>query len=188
MFDSSQGLCQNEKDLDVFFPNDDGVYEPKVLRYAKFICMGCPIRTECREEGLKMLNEVGVWGGLTERERRRVAKGTNKVVPGTLAHEMAKVTNRERSLMAAKENMAIYVQGLEAQGHNMPEEFRRIVEARINNPTLSLLEIGDLLGTTKDRVAGRLRRLKESVLSGKKLDWEANVGKKYKTSKKDVLN
>jgi WhiB family redox-sensing transcriptional regulator len=174
MFDSSQGLCQNEKDLNVFFPNDDGVYEPKVLRYAKSICMACPIKMECRDQGLKMLDDVGVWGGLTERERRRVVKGTHRVAPGSFAHEMARVTNRERSLMAASENMSIYVEGLRAQGETMPEEFRQVVEARINNPTLSLLEIGQLLGLTKDRVAGRLRRLKESVLSGKKLDWDAS--------------
>ena len=178
MFDMSQGVCQDEKDLDVFFPNDDGVYEPKVLRYAKFICMGCPIRTECREEGLKMLDEVGVWGGLTERERRRVVRGTNKVVPGTLAHQMAKATNRERALMASRENMSIYIQGLETQGKGMPEDFRRVIEARVNNPEMSLAELGDLLGITKDGVAGRLRRLKESVTSGKKLDWSANIGKK----------
>lgn len=188
MFDSSQGVCQDEKDLDVFFPNDDGVYEPKVLRYAKFVCMGCPIRTECREEGLKMLDEVGVWGGLTERERRRVARGTDKARPGTYAHSLAKEANKERSKMAVDANMSYYVQGLEQQGSTMPAEFRRVVEARIANPDLSLAELGQLLGMTKDGVVGRLRRLKESVVSGKKLSWESKKGIKLGPRKKDVLS
>lgn len=172
MFDMSQGVCQDEKDLDVFFPNDDGVYEPKVLRYAKFVCMGCPIRMECREEGLKMLDEVGVWGGLTEKERRRVVKGTNKHRPGTYAHALAKEANKERSKMATDTNLPFYIQGLEQQGSAMPAEFRRVIEARIANPDLSFAELGALLGMTKDGVVGKLRRLKESVISGRKLSWE----------------
>jgi WhiB family redox-sensing transcriptional regulator len=187
MFDSSQGVCQDEKDLDVFFPNDDGVYEPKVLRYAKFVCMGCPIRTECREEGLKMLDEVGVWGGLTERERRRVARGTDKVRPSEFAHALAKEANSRRARMASDSNIPFYIQGLEQQGKGMPVEFRRVLEARIANPDLSLAQLGQLLGLTKDSVTAKLRRVKESVVSGKKLIWSTK-GTKYAPREKAVLD
>ncbi|MEU0035433.1 WhiB family transcriptional regulator [Streptomyces sp. NPDC006333] len=37
---------------------------------AKMICMGCPVRTECLAEALDGRIEFGVWGGMTERERR----------------------------------------------------------------------------------------------------------------------
>ncbi|MER5409010.1 WhiB family transcriptional regulator [Streptomyces sp. NPDC002769] len=37
---------------------------------AKLICMGCPVRTECLAEALDERIEFGVWGGMTERERR----------------------------------------------------------------------------------------------------------------------
>lgn len=187
MFDSSQGVCQDEKDLDVFFPNDDGVYEPKVLRYAKFVCMGCPIREECREEGLKMLDEVGVWGGLTEKERRRVAKGTDKIKPNALAVAMSAEANKLRSRMASDANLPFYIQALEQQGKGLPEDFRKVLEARIANPDLSLSELGTLLGLTKDGVTAKLRRVKESVISGKKLSWESRKGIKLGPRKKVVL-
>lgn len=179
MFDMTQGVCKDEKDLDVFFPEDDGTYDRAKLRYAKFVCMGCPVRDLCREEGLTgQLETMGVWGGLTEKERRRVARGKDRPGPTEHAKAMAKATNRERSLMAARESMSIYIQGLEFQGAAMPADFRRVIEARINNPELSLAELGELLGLTKDGVSGRLRRLKESVMSGRKLDWDSPIGRK----------
>ncbi|MER6443410.1 WhiB family transcriptional regulator [Streptomyces sp. NPDC001185] len=37
---------------------------------AKIVCAGCPVRTECLAEALDERIEFGVWGGMTERERR----------------------------------------------------------------------------------------------------------------------
>src|SRR5919112_647764 len=37
---------------------------------AKRLCAGCPVRTECLAEALDNEIEWGVWGGMTERERR----------------------------------------------------------------------------------------------------------------------
>src|SRR6201987_5408830 len=37
---------------------------------AKLICRGCPVRTECLADALDNGIEFGVWGGMTERERR----------------------------------------------------------------------------------------------------------------------
>ena len=39
---------------------------------AKLICRGCPVLDECREYALETVEEHGVWGGLNERERRRL--------------------------------------------------------------------------------------------------------------------
>ena len=36
----------------------------------KLICRGCPVRTECLADALDNRIEFGVWGGMTERERR----------------------------------------------------------------------------------------------------------------------
>jgi WhiB family redox-sensing transcriptional regulator len=41
---------------------------------AKLICRGCPIRTECLAEALDGRHEFGVWGGMTERERRALLR------------------------------------------------------------------------------------------------------------------
>jgi WhiB family transcriptional regulator, redox-sensing transcriptional regulator len=41
---------------------------------AKKLCSGCPVRTECLAEALDNEIEWGVWGGLTERERRAILR------------------------------------------------------------------------------------------------------------------
>jgi len=41
---------------------------------AKVLCMGCPVRAECLADALDNRVEFGVWGGMTERERRAVLR------------------------------------------------------------------------------------------------------------------
>jgi WhiB family redox-sensing transcriptional regulator len=41
---------------------------------AKSICLGCPVRTECLADALDNRVEFGVWGGMTERERRALLR------------------------------------------------------------------------------------------------------------------
>jgi WhiB family redox-sensing transcriptional regulator len=41
---------------------------------AKLVCQGCPVRTECLADALDNRVEFGVWGGMTERERRALLR------------------------------------------------------------------------------------------------------------------
>ena len=41
---------------------------------AKVVCAGCPVRAECLAEALDNRIEWGVWGGMTERERRALLR------------------------------------------------------------------------------------------------------------------
>jgi WhiB family redox-sensing transcriptional regulator len=41
---------------------------------AKRICRGCPVRNECLADALDNRIEFGVWGGMTERERRALLR------------------------------------------------------------------------------------------------------------------
>ncbi len=41
---------------------------------AKAICLGCTVRTECLADALDNRVEFGVWGGMTERERRALLR------------------------------------------------------------------------------------------------------------------
>ncbi|TQM85289.1 transcription factor WhiB [Saccharothrix saharensis] len=43
-------------------------------RKAKLVCLGCPVRTECLAEALDNRIGFGVWGGMTERERRALLR------------------------------------------------------------------------------------------------------------------
>ncbi len=56
-------------DTDVFFPLTDEEAEE-----AKAICATCPVREECLEYALLTRQDDGVWGGLTEAERRRIRR------------------------------------------------------------------------------------------------------------------
>lgn len=53
---------------------DDLFPEGKQQKRAAAICMGCPVRTECLIEALDNKLEWGIWGGLTERERRALLR------------------------------------------------------------------------------------------------------------------
>lgn len=52
-----------------FFPSD-GVGVDK----ARLICATCPVKAECLEYALRNRIDHGVWGGASERERRRILK------------------------------------------------------------------------------------------------------------------
>jgi len=41
---------------------------------AKLVCRGCVVRTECLADALDNRIEFGVWGGMTERERRALLR------------------------------------------------------------------------------------------------------------------
>ena len=64
----SEGKCR-EVDPELFFPSD-GV---GVIR-ARKICAQCTVSTQCLEYALSNQVEHGVWGGTSERERRRLQR------------------------------------------------------------------------------------------------------------------
>ncbi|MDP9391970.1 MAG: WhiB family transcriptional regulator [Actinomycetota bacterium] len=61
-----QALCA-ETDPEAFFPDKGGS-----TREAKRVCTGCDVRAECLEFALTSDERFGIWGGLSERERRRL--------------------------------------------------------------------------------------------------------------------
>jgi WhiB family transcriptional regulator, redox-sensing transcriptional regulator len=63
-----EALCA-ETDPEAFFPERGGS-----TREAKRVCNGCPVRAECLEYALTNDERFGVWGGLSERERRRLRR------------------------------------------------------------------------------------------------------------------
>jgi WhiB family transcriptional regulator, redox-sensing transcriptional regulator len=61
----AHGLCAGS-DPNLWFAV--GAREHKM---AKSICRSCPVRRECLEYAMEAPVDHGVWGGMTERERRR---------------------------------------------------------------------------------------------------------------------
>jgi len=67
------GNCHGE-DPGIFFPISN-----QSDRKAKKLCKECPVQGQCLDEALTF-NELGVWGGTNERERRRIKR---RYIPGT---------------------------------------------------------------------------------------------------------
>ena len=71
------GLCRAE-DASVFFPPSTFEHKPEREARearAKAICLRCEVRAECLEWALQTREPYGVWGGLSESERKQVLAG-----------------------------------------------------------------------------------------------------------------
>jgi WhiB family transcriptional regulator, redox-sensing transcriptional regulator len=66
-----RALCA-QTDPEAFFPEKGGS-----TREAKRICSGCEVRAECLEYALAHDERFGIWGGLSERERRRLRRAVS---------------------------------------------------------------------------------------------------------------
>ena len=63
-----RALCA-QTDPEAFFPEKGGS-----TREAKKVCLSCDVRGDCLEYALGHDERFGIWGGLSERERRRLKK------------------------------------------------------------------------------------------------------------------
>jgi len=64
---AAKGACRSS-DPDAIF------VQGAAQNRAKAICLSCPVRTECLSDALDHRIEFGVWGGMTERERRALLR------------------------------------------------------------------------------------------------------------------
>jgi WhiB family transcriptional regulator, redox-sensing transcriptional regulator len=64
-------LCA-QTDPESFFPE-----KGESVRPAKRVCAACEVRAECLQDALDRGERFGVWGGLSERERRALARQPN---------------------------------------------------------------------------------------------------------------
>ena len=66
---------------ELFFPIGTTGGALDQIEAAKRVCGQCPVTSECLEFALGTNQESGVWGGLTEEERRRLRKGAEEPAP-----------------------------------------------------------------------------------------------------------
>lgn len=118
---------------DALFP------EGKDQKRARIVCMGCPVRAVCLAEALDNRIEWGVWGGLTERERRQLlrqrpdvtswlavlkaatdaASPAHDTLPGGVAEVMRGLPADHPHVRAALSGA--HAQGGETRGHSFPQ-------------------------------------------------------------------
>ncbi|WP_417562212.1 WhiB family transcriptional regulator [Microbacterium sp.] len=64
----ADALCA-QTDPEAFFPEKGGS-----TRDAKRVCASCEVRAQCLEYALQNDERFGIWGGLSERERRKLKR------------------------------------------------------------------------------------------------------------------
>lgn len=107
-FHSELAACRG-CDPNLFFPEHGGPTDD-----AKAVCMSCPVRVECLEFALQNVEKFGIWGGISERERRRLRRerGISETRPrppcGTTAGYSAHGRYREDACQACKDALAVY--------------------------------------------------------------------------------
>jgi WhiB family redox-sensing transcriptional regulator len=70
--------CQGV-DPDLFYPERGAS-----TREAKEVCRTCEVQPDCLEASLQRTEKFGIWGGLSERERRRVRRQRAQVARSTI--------------------------------------------------------------------------------------------------------
>jgi WhiB family redox-sensing transcriptional regulator len=68
-------LCA-QTDPEAFFPEKGGS-----TREAKRVCRACTVRAECLEYALEHEIRFGIWGGMAERDRRRLERTRSESEP-----------------------------------------------------------------------------------------------------------
>lgn len=76
-------------DPELFFPGRGNSLAP-----AKAVCRECPVRPECLEYALANGERQGVWGGTSERERRRIQRRRPLIAAGEPVEELPVVPRR----------------------------------------------------------------------------------------------
>jgi WhiB family redox-sensing transcriptional regulator len=69
--------CKDE-DPELFFPIGTTGAAAAQIDAAKTICMECPVRVECLEWSLATGQDAGVWGGMSEEERRALRRARRR--------------------------------------------------------------------------------------------------------------
>ncbi len=77
---ADQGLCATSPKPDLWFP-ERGASTAE----AKAICRACPVQGECLSYAVNNGEKFGIWGGKSERERRRLRRAARPIQRGTAA-------------------------------------------------------------------------------------------------------
>ena len=91
---ASSALCQKSAPDELFVRGAE-------QHRAKAVCAACPVRAECLAEALDNQIEWGVWGGLTERERRALLRKRPNVTSWRHLLETAKAEHERTAAVVA---------------------------------------------------------------------------------------
>lgn len=77
------GACRGGESTTFFHPDGDrGASRAARERDAKAICAGCPVIRECADHALTVREPYGVWGGMSEDDRKAVYRRERLLLAG----------------------------------------------------------------------------------------------------------
>ncbi|WP_159942516.1 MULTISPECIES: WhiB family transcriptional regulator [unclassified Nocardiopsis] len=75
---------------------------------AKLLCRGCPVQTDCLAEALDGRIEFGVWGGMTERERRALLRRRPDVTSWKQLLQQARAAHERSALPQPRRSSPVH--------------------------------------------------------------------------------
>lgn len=78
-----RAACRDLDNARFFHPERErGARRIERAEDAKAVCRGCPVIVECRHHALVTREQYGVWGGMTQEERRTAwSRGADRAMP-----------------------------------------------------------------------------------------------------------
>jgi WhiB family redox-sensing transcriptional regulator len=147
-----RGACLDE-DPELFFPVGTGRGAAPQEEEARAVCMRCPVRAECLAWALETGQEFGVWGGMTELDRRRIRRQQRRQPD---PHREA-----ARELARRFDTAAIAAAVRAVEGGN-PDGLDGLSRAELHRAT------ADLAGRHSARGAAELLRVSESTIHARR--------------------
>lgn len=87
----AKAACEG-MDRELFFPEEDFLLEPEVLA----ACAICTVREDCLAFAIEYGQDFGVWGGLTEKQRKKINKVANRAhCPGCYSEQIIEQAHSE---------------------------------------------------------------------------------------------
>ena len=163
MLDYSQANCL-DADPDIFFTDENYLYDKKTTMQAKLLCQECPIKNACLAEAMAG-DYQGIWGGLTDADRTRRANGTDTRILTENELAVRRANNEKRTAYASAQTKPYLKKALVMFADTLSEEAVDIVKTRLAYPDVSLGQLGRYTSNvySKDRISGTLRRVVENV-------------------------
>lgn len=134
-----RGLCHGHPHNDWWFPEFSHDPHPGEAAYeAQQLCEACPVKAECLTYAVENRIEHGIWGGVTERQRRRMSRIKDGKLVATRDRQGApsKIEAIERKL--SSDEMAT-LRRLLADENVMPADIQRGLAERgfdVTTPTV----------------------------------------------------
>lgn len=131
---TAAALC-SQTDPELFFPEKGGS-----TKMAKQICESCSVKVECLEYAIEHDERFGVWGGYSERERRRIKRGQKlELSEHKLASSLIRIPySRVKFLVDTLESEdGVDREAIEDGLHEEPARLTKFVQAMLSDYELT---------------------------------------------------